>query len=193
MVAKPHVNSEGNKELERLQTQFEEYKKQVDTLVNEKNIQSAANPHEISQKTIEKSQDIYLKPTKMIMSREKFNEKFREQYNHDKEYVHYTVEHHECRGETVEMWTKSYPGQPAEFWEIPTGKPVWIPRYVANKLEFGCSYRRLKTEDRPVGNDQMGSQYYGTLVKASDEYRISAHPVNTRKNFRMTHNLTFQH
>lgn len=186
MARTPSVNSEGQKELDKLQDQFDDYKNTVDNLVEKRNVKGEAPEHEISQKDIEKSQDIYIKPNRIIMSKEKFNERYRDDYNFAKEYVHYTVEHHECKGDFVELWTKPFPGVPAEFWIVPSGKAVWIPRHVADKLEHGCSYRRLKTVDRPYSHDQMGTQYYGQIVEDTINYRISARPVSTRKNFSMS-------
>lgn len=186
MARMPSVNSEGQKELEKVSEQFDNYKSEVDTLLEKRNVTGEAPEHQISQKEIEKSTDVYIKPNRVIMSKEKFNEKFRDQYNQAKEYVHYTVEHHECKGDAVEMWTKPYPGVPAEFWIIPTSKAVWVPKYVMDKLEHGCTYRRLKTVDRNYSQDHMGTQYFGQLVQDEVNYRISARPVSTRKSFSMS-------
>lgn len=183
MARTPSVNSEGQKELEKVSQQFDQYKNEIETILDNRNVKGQSPEHEISQKDIEKSQEIYIKPNRVIMSKEKFNERYREQYNYAKEYVHYTVEHHECKGDSIEFWTKPFPGVAAEFWIVPSGKPVWIPRYVADKLEHGCTYRRLKTVDRPYSQDQMGTQYFGQLVQDEINYRISGRPVSTRKNF----------
>ena len=93
----------------------------------------------ISQSDIAKSKDVYLKPAKTIGSKERFNEKFREDYNFSKEYVQFIAENKECIGETTELWTKPYPGLPAEFWQVPSNKPVWGPRYLAERIK-GCAH-----------------------------------------------------
>jgi len=33
------------------------------------------------------------------------------------------------------MWTKPFPGMPAEEWAIPTNKPINGPRYVPSRLK----------------------------------------------------------
>lgn len=137
----------------------------------------------LSQKDIEKSKDIYLKPKRAIGSKEKFDEKWREPYNYAKTYVHITAEHREIIGESIEMWTKPYPGMPAEFWEIPTNKPVWVPRYVANQIKR-CTYHRLRTENGSTGSEG-GNQFYGTLVVDNTIQRLDAMPVLTTKTFSM--------
>ena len=187
MANKPHVNSEGQKELEKVEKQFDEYKSQVDSLLDARSPTAEKQELQISQKDTENSKDVYLKPVRAIMSREKFNEKFREQYNRAKEYVHYIAINNEVLGETIEMWTKPFPGLPAEFWQIPVNKPVWMPRYVQEKLEHGCSYRRLKTEDKVVGNDGWG-KYTGQIVIDTVIARLTAQPVTTRKNISLRYN-----
>jgi len=42
--------------------------------------------------------------------------------------------HNELKGDRIEMWTHPFGGKGAEFWEIPTDKPVMVPRYVAEQL-----------------------------------------------------------
>ena len=79
----------------------------------------------MSQNEIAKSKDIYLKPDKVISCREKFNEKYREDFNFGKEYVQFVGEHKELIGENIEIWTKPFAGVPAEYWIVPTNKPVW--------------------------------------------------------------------
>lgn len=185
MAVKPQVNSEGQKELQKLEQNFDNFKKNVDDLTEKRSVKSEAPEHQISQKQIENSTDLYIKPNRIIMSREKFNEAYREQYNYMKEYVHYTVQHEECKGDSVELWTKPFPGLPAEFWIVPSGRAVWIPRYVADRLENECQYKRLKMQDtRPYANDGT-SQMTTQIVYDDIIHRISARPVSTSKRFSM--------
>ncbi len=185
MAGKPSINSDGQKELDRAEKQLENFENDVKAVVAERSKATEYPEHKISSKEIEKAPDIYLKPQRTIMCREKFNENYRDQYNEARKYVHYTVQHEECKGDSIEMWTKGFAGIPAEFWVIPSGKPVWIPKYVADKLENGCGYHRLKTQDRPTNTDSNGNTYYGTLVVDEYTHRISARPVTTRRQFSM--------
>lgn len=138
----------------------------------------------LSQKEIEKSKDIYLKPKRSISSREKFNEDYRKEYEFQKEYVQFIAEHKELIGENIETWTKPFAGLPAEYWEVPTNKPVWGPRYLAENIKR-CNYHRLKMQQNMItGADGMG-QYYGTMAVDTTVQRLDAIPVSTRKSFFM--------
>ena len=75
---------------------------------------------------------------------------------------------------------------PAEFWEIPPNKPVWGPRYLAERIK-GCSYHRLSmelNEKNIVSGDGMG-QYFGQMVADKVIQRMDAIPVSNRKSIFM--------
>lgn len=187
MAGKPNLNSpSAQKELDKVEEQFDVQEQEIKSLNLDRVLPSKENypEHQISSKEIEKSPDIYIKPKRSFPSREKFNEKFRDQYNRAKEYVHYTVQHEEIKGENVDFWTKPFPGVPAEEWSIPSGKAVWIPRYVADHLENNCTYHRLRTQDRPT-SVEGGMTYFGSMVVDELIYRISARPVSTRRTISM--------
>ena len=135
----------------------------------------------IAQSDLNKKKDIYLKPKKTIGSQEKFNEKYRADYDFAKEYVNFTAEHKEIIGEVIELWTKPFAGMPAEFWEIPSNVPLWAPRYVAERLK-GCSYHRLTMKQGvSTGYDTNGNQYYGTMAVDGIIQRLDAIPVSSRR------------
>jgi len=134
----------------------------------------------LSQKEIANSKDIYLKPHKTIGSREKFNEDYREQYNFAKEYVHFIAENKEIIGEAIEIWTKPFAGMPAEFWKVPTNKPIWAPRYLAEQIKRKFYHRLTMQENRSAGTDGMG-QYFGTMAADTTIARLDAIPVNSRR------------
>lgn len=136
--------------------------------------------HKLSQKEIEKSSDIYIKPKRSIASREKFNEKFREDWNFQKEYVRFIPEHRELVGDNIEIWTKPFPGVPAEYWEIPTGKPLWGPRYLAEQLTKAKYHRLVMKQNVVTETNQMG-QMYGAMAAETTVQRLDALPVGTRK------------
>ena len=137
----------------------------------------------IAQKDLEKVHQLYLKPSKSIPDKAKFKEDFRKEWEFAKEYVNFIAEHKECIGDTIEMLTKPYPGVPAEYWEIPSNKPLWAPRYVAEQLKRRF-YHRMRTEDRAIGNDRNG-QYYGQMVVDMTIPRLDAHPISSRKSIFM--------
>jgi hypothetical protein len=188
---KPKVNSEGQKELNKVAEQFEMFDDQVKSLtldrMNEAPKQDVEPQTKMAQSEIQNSKDIYLKPKRTISSQEKFNEKYREDYNFAKQYVQFIAEHKELIGETIDLWTKDFAGIPAEEWAVPTGKPVWGPRYLAERIRK-CRHHRLSMQNTvSTGYDQNG-QYYGTMVVDNIVQRLDAYPVSTRKSIFMGDN-----
>lgn len=184
---RPKLQSSAEKELDKVEQQFKAYDDNIKELTHDR--MNAAPKQEVEPQTqiaqvdIAKSKDEYLKPFKTIGSREKFNEDYRDQYNFDKEYVQFIAENKEIIGETIELWTKPYAGMPAEFWKVPTNKPLWGPRYLAERIK-GCSYNRLVMQQTVSNADGMG-QYYGSLAVDTKVQRLDAMPVNTRKSIFM--------
>lgn len=177
-------SSPAQQELEKAKDQFDAFDQSVkDMTMDRMNMapKELIEPQtKLSQKEIEKSKDIYLKPSRTIMSKEKFNEKYREDYNFAKEYVHFIAEHNEIKGETIDLWTKPFPGCPAEYWNVPSNKPVWGPRFLAERLK-GCQYHRLTMlQNQTTGSDGMG-QYYGAMAVDTTVQRLDAHPVSQKK------------
>ena len=189
MSEKPKVsNSASEKELDKAEKHFDDFKQQVDSLTLDR-LNAAPKQEEepqtkISQREISKLKEIYLKPKRSISSKEKFNESFREDYNFQKEYVCFIAENKEVIGESIQLWTKKFPGQPAEEWEVPVNKPVWGPRYLADRIK-DCTYHRLSMQDTSViGSDYAGT-YTGTIVVDSVVNRLNAYPANQKKSIFM--------
>ncbi len=177
-------------ELEKVGKQFDEFDQQVKDLTLDRMNQAPKEDVEpqtkLSQVDLQKSKDVYLKPKKSIGSKEPFNEKWRDSYNFSKEYVQFIAENKEIIGESIDMWTKPYPGCPAEEWIVPVNKAVWGPRYLAEQIKRK-SYHRLSMENKPMGQDHAG-QYYGTMVVDNTIQRLDAYPVSTRKSVFMNTN-----
>ena len=178
--AKPKI---AQTELDKLGDQFEKFNDNVQALtldrMNQAPKQDTEPQTKLSSSEIEKSKDIYLKPQRSIGSGQKFNEKFREQWNFDKEYVQFIAENNECKGDTIELWTRPYGGLPAEFWQVPVNKPVFGPRHLAEQIKRAC-YHRLTMQNTTTNADGVG-QYYGALAVDSTVQRLDARPVSTRK------------
>ena len=176
-----------SKELQEAAEKFDKFDEQVTSLKLDPLNKEAAKETElqsdvmkISQKEKERKGDIYLKPVKTIGCREKFNENFRDDYNYAKELVRFEAENVEIIGETIDVWTRAFPGVPAEEWLVPTNVPVWGPRYLAEQLTK-CNYRRLKMEEKTiVGADHMGS-YQGQMVVDNTIQRLNARPAVEKK------------
>jgi hypothetical protein len=189
MAEKPKANSSlAQKELDKAEAQFQEFDNQVKEMTLDR--MNAApkldvdQQTKLSQKDIEKSKDIYLKPSRSIASKERFNETYRDDYNFAKEYVQFIAENKEIIGEEIDLWTKPYPGMPAEEWKIPVNKPVWGPRYLAEQIKRASYHRLMMVENRVTGMDGMG-QYYGSMAADSIIQRLDAIPVSQRKSIFM--------
>lgn len=181
-----------NPEMEKLADQFDKFDEEVKTMTQDRMNQAPKQELEpqtkLSQTEIEKSKEVYLKPFRSIGGADKFNEKFRESYNFDKEYVHFIAENREIVGETIDIWTRPYGGMPAEWWKVPVNTPVWGPRYLAQQIK-SCTYHRLvMQEDKVTGGDGQGNRYYGSMAVDTVVQRLDAHPVSPRKSIFMGKN-----
>lgn len=187
-VERPKVNSAGQRELDKAQKQFEAFDNQVQSLTMDRMNQAPALEVEpqtkLSQKEISESKDIYIKPFRTISCREKFNERFREEYNFAKEYVYITAENYEIIGEMLDFWTKPFPGVPAEEWKVPVNKPVWVPRYVAERIH-GCSYHILTMDEGQQVDSNSFGKYYGQIAVEKTKQRLDAFPATKKRSIFM--------
>ncbi len=185
---RPKMNSSSEKELDKCEKQFQAFDENIKSLTLDR--MNTAPKEEVEPQTklasseIAKSKDIYIKPKRSIASREKFNEDYRKDYNFSKEYVHFIAENKEIIGESANFWTKPFAGMPAEEWDIPVNKPVWAPRYVAERIK-DCKHHRLVMRDQPTGGDHQGNQYYGAMAVDTVVQRLDAYPVSSRKSIFM--------
>jgi hypothetical protein len=185
---KPKASSKSaQSELDKAEKQFEAFEQNVKDLtldrMNTAPKQESEPQTKLSSKEIDKAKGIWLKPHKSIGCRDKFNEKFRESYTFDKEYVQFVAENKEIIGDQIEIWTRPYGGMPAEFWQVPTNKPVWGPRYLAEQIKRK-NYHRLIMQQSSTGGDGMG-QYYGQMAVDTTVQRLDAVPVSSRKSIFM--------
>lgn len=181
---RPKVNSFGQQELDKAEKQLEKFDEEVKELTLDR---MNASPKEevepqtkLSQKELDRSKDVYLKPERSIGCRAKFNEDYRKDYEFDKEYVNFIAENKEIMGDMIELWTKPYAGVAAEFWKVPPNKPVWGPRYLAERIK-NCTYHRMTMSPSVItGQDGMG-QYYGSMVVDNTINRLDAYPVSQKR------------
>ena len=190
MSRKPQAKSSlAEQELDKAEKQLDAFEQNIKDLtldrMNEAPKEEKQAQTQLSQKEIEKSKEIYLKPKRTIGSREKFNEDYRKQYEFAKEYVYFTAENKEIPGEALRsIWTKPFAGLPAEEWDVPVNTPLWGPRYLAEQIK-NAKYHRLRMEESVNrGGDQMG-QYYGHMVVDNVVQRLDAIPVSTKKSIFM--------
>lgn len=175
------------KEVEKLQKNAEEFEKQVKDLTLDRMNQAPREETEpqtkLSSQQIADSKKIWLKPERKIPDGQKFNSKYESDWNYDKEYVQFIAEHKEIIGETIDIWTHPYGGVGAEYWRVPTNKPVWGPRYLAEQIRK-CSYHRLRMDQNIQTPNQFGSFFGGMIVDITVP-RLTAEPVSTGRSIFM--------
>lgn len=188
MAKAPTVNSDGQKELQKAQEQFDAHAEHIKTMTMDR---MSAAPKEnaepqtkIAQRDLAKMNDVYLKPFKQIGAAEKFNEDYRDSWDFAKEYVQFTAENREVIGETIELWTKPFPGVPAQLWQVPTNKPVWGPRYLAEKIKK-CAYHRMVMQQQVQTENHGFMQMYGAMSVDTLIQRLDAHPVSQNRSIFM--------
>ena len=186
-MSKVEVSPNAQKELDKVEKQFEAFEDNIKELTLDRMNEAPKLETEMkvpmSVREQQKSKDIYLKPIKVIGSRDKFNEKYRDAYNFDKEYVQFIAYHKELN-ELIEIWTRPYGGMPAEFWNVPVNKPVWGPRYLAEQIKRKCYHRLVTKDDVITGGDGKGT-YYGQMVADTTIARLDAIPVSQKKSIFM--------
>lgn len=172
---RPRLNNEGHKELDKVENQVKQFSETLHSVNMDRNslpTREIESQTRMSQDEMNKSSVTYLKPKRTFPSREKFNEKFRDEFNKLSEYVDFIAENHEVKGETIDFCIKKFPGIPVEEWVVPVNKPVSAPRYVKERIEE-CGYTVFTTIDRQIGSD-AGVLYYGQMVAEERKSRLSA-------------------
>lgn len=182
-MAKTHTTT-AEKELDKAQEQFQAFDQSIKDMtldrMNAAPKEESEPQTQISQRDRDKMKDIYLKPARSINSKEKFNENYRKEYEFDKEYVQFEAENKEIIGETIDLWTKPYAGMPAEYWNVPTNKPIWGPRYLAEQIKR-CNYHRLTMQQTVSSGADYAGQYYGAMAVDTTVQRLDARPVSTKR------------
>jgi hypothetical protein len=180
-------NSAVERELEKAQKNFEEFDQNIkDMTLDRMNTAPKVETEmqtKLSQKEIASSRDIYLKPERSIAGKDRFNEKYREEYEKAKEFVCFIAENKEIIGETIDIWTKPFAGVPAEEWKVPTNKPVYGPRYLADQIKK-CCYHRFVMQDRIVETTGVGSMY-GSMAVDNTVQRLDAIPTTKKRSIFM--------
>lgn len=183
-MAEKNKNSSSEVQLSKAQDQFDAFDKTVKDLtldrMNTAPKEEVEPQTKLSQADLSKSKEVYLKPKRAISSKEKFNERFRDEWKFSTEFVHFIAENKELIGETIDMWTKPFPGMAAEEWDVPTNKPVWGPRHLAEKIKRS-RYHRLVMQQNQITSSEGVGQFYGSMIADTTIQRLDAIPVSSRK------------
>ncbi len=185
LKSKPKASSSfSDQELDKAEKNFQEFDASIKEMtmdrMNKAPIQEVEPQTKIANRDIDKMKDIYLKPDKTIGCRDKFNENFRKDYEFAKEYVQFIAEHKEIIGETIDIWTRPFAGMSAEYWKVPSNKPVWGPRYLAEQIQSRTYHRLVMQSNQSAGADGFGS-YYGSMAVDTTVPRLEARPVSSRR------------
>lgn len=185
---RPKMNSNSEKELDKAEKQFEAFDQEIKTMTLDRMNQALKQESEpqtkIAQSDLDKMNDVYLKPFRSISGKDKFNEKYREDYEFAKQYVNFIAENKEIIGETIDLWTKPFAGVPAEEWKVPTNKPIWGPRYLAEQIKRK-NYHRFSMENRQATSSDKYGVYTGSIVVDNVVQRLDAYPHTVRKSIFM--------
>lgn len=147
-IKTPETSYEAMKEVRKLEEQLDRKEETVSKLslddMNKAPIQETEGQTKISQKEARNSNDVYLKPVKSIYTMEapaKWQEATRARAW---ERVKVVAENKSLKGDAIELWTKRFKGDNADFWIVPVNVPIWIPRLLARQIEEDCKYHEIK-------------------------------------------------
>lgn len=180
MAARPKVNSESQKELDKAEASFQAFDEQVKSMtvdqMNKAPVLEMEPQTKQSTRELNKQDAVHIKPIRSINSKEPFNEKYRQEHTKAWEYIRCVVENNEIIGEAVELWTKKFPGDSAHFWRIPVNKPVFLPRHVAERIA-DCKYHRLMMDQTQISSSDGMGTYMGSMVVDHTKHRLDCRPV----------------
>lgn len=198
-VDRPKVNSKAQIDLEKAKENIDGFSAKLEEhhdkfmstkhdMTDSSSGKVASEPqHRLSQNEISNMSKIYLKPYKIAPCRDKFNEKFRADWEFKKEIVCFIAQHNELKGEEIDIVTRPMGGIDGMHWKVPTNKPVYGPRYLAEQIKKKSYIRyvaqnpnqaRNAQENIPIGH--MGIDYTD-MIGAEVVNRMDAFPVTNSK------------
>lgn len=190
---KPRLSSrEANIELEKVEKQFAESEfnetqhKMANLTMDERQnipVQESDPQTKLSKKQLADMGYIIVKPKKRLGSSQKPEPRWQKEREHAWQLVKAILENKESPGEVIEMWTHPFKGDSYDFWELPTNKPVLIPRHLANDVAASNYIQYKMEEDKKNVVDENGeTMYVGKKVTTTRKPRLTAQPyVDTFK------------
>jgi len=179
-MEKPKLSSgQARKEVDRLETEFQEKAKQMSSMTQDEiataPVKETESKVEMSKKEIIQFDAPMIKPSHKIHGIGKPKAEQEGLRKKAWEYVKVVAENLEVHGETIEFWHKPpYSGEPCCFWQVPVNKPVYVPRFVADHLSTRC-YHRLVMQEKTtnLGHGEITS----TLVATETRRRLDCRTV----------------
>lgn len=106
---------------------------------------------------------IFVEPKRKFKGLGKLPEKLKREHARAWEYVKGIYENYVVNNEPVRFWHNGdFPGDPDCLWEIPSNKPVYVPRFIAKHLEECQKYHQFTSiaatsEPAPMNDYQVAS------------------------------------
>lgn len=172
---------EANIELEKIEGQFVEKENEMANLTMQERqnipLQEDDTQTKLSKKQLDDMGYEIIKPVRRMGSQQKPNPKWQKEREHAWKLVKAILENKESPGETIEMWSHPFKGDPYDFWKLPTNKPILIPRHLANDIA-ACNYVQYKMEanEKQVVNEDGAATYIGKMVAKTKKARLTASP-----------------
>jgi hypothetical protein len=194
-MGRPRLNADGQKELDKTENQINQFEKQVQSISLDET--KAAQKHEyepqtkLAQSEMDKIDVKYIKPRRSYPPapnpktgklEEKFNEKFRSEYELKSKRVDFIAENLEVIGEAPAFWVKPFPGMSCEEWVVPVNIPINAPLYVKERLE-ACGYTIFKGSQSLKSED--GINYNGYMEVQERKNRLDARDISKKRNIYM--------
>jgi hypothetical protein len=179
---KPRLSSrEGNIELEKVESQFVEKQNEMANLTMQERqnipMQETDPQTKLSKKQLNEMGYIIIKPKKRIGTIQKPEPKWQKEREHAWQLVKAILENKESPGEVIEMWTHPFKGDNYDFWELPTNKPILIPRHLANDVAASNYVQyKMEADEKQIVNEDGAATYIGKMVTTTRKQRLSAQP-----------------
>ena len=181
-MKKPNVtNGPVQKEIDRLDAEFKAKSEQMSNLTQEE-INKAPLKEVEPQTKLSQAQIKELDAPKIVPSRTKKanGKKKPEQDSLRKrawEYIKVICENNEIFQEPLKFWYKPMiGGEDCHYWEIPVGRPVYIPRHVAEHIRSRKYHRLVMQEEMTVEHTQFG-EMRGKMVATETRQRLDCRVV----------------
>lgn len=170
------------KEVDRLEAEFDAKQRQAETLLHADKSQVPVK--ETPAEKFMPNPDVLKKEMPRITptwSRPANGKKKPEQDSlrrHAWEYVEVICTHNEIAGETMEFWLKpAISGEDCNFWQVPVNRPVKIPRHVAEHIKTRKYCRLMMLEEMTVER-QGPYEFKGKLTYSHTVQRLDCTPAS---------------
>lgn len=158
----------------------EEYAESVEKAANDpgKSPEENRDPgYHLTRKEMNHPEVEKIVPLRRIRSLGRPNPKWEKQRAYENEYVVGMLENVQCPNQALNFWKNNLPGDDYAEWYIPAGRPVAVPRHIANHLAKNCKYHTFKNIPKPKG--ELGPDTFTDKFEIIEtKSRIDFKPIN---------------